>query len=391
VNTGTDRRVLVLGGGMIGSAVALDLVKAKVAVTVADTRPQALAAARAGGADAVSCDVSDPMAVRPLLERHDLVVGALPSALGFGFLETVIAAGRDAVDISFMAEDALALDGAARRSGSTIVVDCGVAPGVSNLMVGYAASRLDAVDSVEIYVGGLPRERRWPFDYKAGFAPFDVIEEYVRPARLVEHGKVVVREALSEPELMDFPGLGTLEAFNTDGLRTLVQTIDAPFMKEKTLRYPGHVHLMRAFRETGLFSKEPVDVRGQKIRPLDATAALLFPKWTFEEGEEDITVLRVVVAGREDGRSVRYAWDLIDRYEPLTRLRSMSRTTAYPAAAVARRLLAGAFDTPGVHPPETLGRVEGFTDAVLDDLKARGIRIQAEMVPEPIAPAALTA
>jgi saccharopine dehydrogenase-like NADP-dependent oxidoreductase len=369
--------VLVLGGGMIGSAVAFDLVKAGVPVMVADTRPQALAAAKAAGAEAVICDVSDAAAVRPLLAGHDLVVGALPSALGFAFLANVIAAGKDAVDISFMAEDALALDGEARRAGSTIVVDCGVAPGVSNLMVGYAASRLDAVETVEIYVGGLPRERRWPFDYKAGFAPFDVIEEYVRPARLVENGRVVVREALSEPELMDFPGLGTLEAFNTDGLRTLVQTIDAPFMKEKTLRYPGHVHLMRAFRETGLFSKDPVDVRGKQIRPLDATAALLFPKWTFEEGEEDITVLRVVVTGREDGRAARYAWDLIDRYDPVTRLRSMSRTTAYPAAAVARRLLAGAFTTPGVHPPETLGGVEGFTDAVLEDLKARGIRIAA--------------
>jgi saccharopine dehydrogenase-like NADP-dependent oxidoreductase len=364
---------------MIGSAVALDLCKTKVPVTVADTRPEALAAVRAAGASAVAADVSDPAAVRSLLDRHDLVVGALPSVLGYGILETVIAAGRDAVDISFMAEDALALDARARRAGSTIVVDCGVAPGVSNLMVGYAAARMEAVESVEIYVGGLPRERRWPFDYKAGFAPFDVIEEYVRPARLVENGRVVVREALSEPELMDFPGVGTLEAFNTDGLRTLIQTIDAPFMKEKTLRYPGHVHLMRAFRETGLFSKEPVDVRGQQVRPLDATAALLFPKWTFEDGEEDVTVLRVIVTGREDGQPARYAWDLLDRYDPVSRLRSMSRTTAYPAAAVARRLAAGAFRQPGVHPPETLGRVPGFLDGVLADLKARGIRIHAEI------------
>src|SRR4029450_4766258 len=132
----------------------------------------------------------------------------------------------------------------------------------------------DACRLVEIYVGGLPRERRWPFDYKAGFAPADVIEEYVRPARMVEQGRVVVKEALSEPELIDFPGVGTLEAFNTDGLRGLRAAVKAPFMREKTLRYPGHVELMRAFRETGFFSKEPVDLGGPLARPRAATGAL---------------------------------------------------------------------------------------------------------------------
>jgi saccharopine dehydrogenase-like NADP-dependent oxidoreductase len=375
---------------MIGSAVARDLAGEGWPVTVADTRARALAAARDAGAEAVNADAADPEVVRGLLERHDLVVGALPSALGFRTLEAVIAASRDAVDISFMAEDALALDAAARQSGSTVVVDCGVAPGVSNMMVGHAAAGLDAVETVEIYVGGLPRERRWPFDYKAGFAPLDVIEEYVRPARLVENGRVVAREALSEPELMDFPGLGTLEAFNTDGLRTLIQTIPAPSMKEKTLRYPGHVQLMRAFRETGLFSKEPVMVGGRPIRPLDATAAVLFPKWTFAEGEEDVTVMRVVVTGTESGRKARYRWDLLDRYDPGTRLRSMSRTTAFPAAAVARRLARGELRRPGVHPPETLGREAGFLEGVLEDLRVRGVRIEAEAT-RPAPAAALSA
>lgn len=250
------------------------------------------------------------------------------------------------------------------------------------MMAGFAASRLAPCHRIEIFVGGIPLERRWPFDYKAGFAPHDVIEEYVRPARVVEHGRVVWKEALSEPELMHFPGVGTLEAFNTDGLRTLALTLRVPFMREKTLRYPGHVHLMRAFRETGLFSKEPLDLSGQQIRPLDATAALLFPKWTFEDGEADLTVLRVVAEGRSGNATVRYGWDLLDRYEPATNLRSMSRTTAFPATITARMVADGVFRCPGVHAPEVLGAQLGMLERMLCELEIRGVRCKSNVVRE---------
>lgn len=370
-------RFLVLGGGMIGSAVAFDLARhGRGPVTVADLREPLYTRLREQpGVSAVRADLSHPATVNKLVGDADVVVGALPSALGYRSLAAVIEAGRPYVDISFMAENALELDGMARERGVTAVVDCGVAPGISNLMVGYAASQLAQTETVEIYVGGLPRERRWPFDYKAGFAPSDVIEEYVRPARMVEQGRVVVKEALSEPELLDFPGVGTLEAFNTDGLRSLIFTTDAPFMKEKTLRYPGHIDLMRAFRETGFFSKDPVSVGGQLVRPLDATAALLFPKWTFSEGEADLTVMRVSVEGRTpQGAVKRFDFDLLDHYDAQTGLRSMSRTTAFPAAIVAGLVADGAFRRPGVHAPETLGRVPGLLETVLRELEARGVR-----------------
>jgi saccharopine dehydrogenase-like NADP-dependent oxidoreductase len=288
-----------------------------------------------------------------------------------------------------MPENALELDARARERGVCAVVDCGVAPGVSNMMAGFADSRLRPFESLEIYVGGLPKERRWPFDYKAGFAPFDVIEEYTRPARIVAHGRVVVKEALSEPERMDFPGVGTLEAFNTDGLRSLVHTLKVPFMKEKTLRYPGHIDLMGAFRETGLFSKEPLRVGEATVRPLDVMAKLLFPKWTFDEGEADLTVLRVVADGLEDGRPTRYSWDLLDRFDPETGLRSMSRTTAFPAAITAGLMLDGAFTKPGVHAPEELGRVPGLLDRVLRELEARGVVCHAGVEAAEAEPAAV--
>jgi saccharopine dehydrogenase-like NADP-dependent oxidoreductase len=373
----TKTKVVILGGGMIGSAMAMDLVREGFDVTVADLSEQSLArVASRFGVATVRVDLRDPAAVSRLVAGYDLVLGALPSVIGLQTLRAVIEAGRPYVDISFMPENAMDLDGLARERGVTAVVDCGVAPGVSNMMAGHAAASLDACERLEIYVGGLPQQRRWPFDYKAGFAPHDVIEEYVRPARLVEHGRIVVKEALSEPELMDFPEMGTLEAFNTDGLRSLAYTLRVPFMKEKTLRYPGHLHLMRAFRETGLFSKEPVVVAGKEIRPLDATAALLFPKWTFEEGEADVTVMRVTAEGRRGEEHVRLAWDLLDRYDPASGLRSMSRTTAFPATIVAGLVARGDFEAPGVSFPERIGERHGLLDRVILELEKRGVRIR---------------
>jgi len=379
----STRKVVVLGAGMVGQAIARDLADdAGLRVDVADVRTEALErVARRALVGTVRADLANPEAVRRLVGGYELAVGALPSVIGLRTLRAVIEAGRSCVDISFMPEDALELDGLARERGVTAVVDCGVAPGLSNMMCGAAAARLAPVEEVEIYVGGLPVERRWPFDYKAGFAPWDVLEEYTRPSRVVEHGRVVVKEPLSEPELLDFPGVGTLEAFNTDGLRSLVRTMGAPFMKEKTLRWPGHAELMRVLKDTGFFSLEPVDVGGQKVRPRDLTAALLFPRWTFDEGEADLTVMRVRVVGHEPAGRVACAWDFVDRYHEASGLRSMSRSTGYVATSVARLLASGGFRRPGVHAPETLGREPGLLDRVLADLTARGVRCRASVTP----------
>jgi saccharopine dehydrogenase-like NADP-dependent oxidoreductase len=371
-------KAIVLGGGMVGSVIARDLAREPGwQVTVADVRAPVLERLKASfGLGTAQADLADPAAVRRLAGEFDVVVGALSSTLGLQTLRAVIEAGKPYCDISFMAEDATSLSSLAEKAGVTAVVDCGVAPGLSNLMVGWGASQLDPCQRVDIYVGGLPVVRRWPYHYQAGFAPADVIEEYTRPARLVEHGKIVTKEALTEPELLDFDGVGTLEAFNTDGLRSLLATLPGvPEMREKTLRYPGHIELMRVLRHTGLFSKEPLDVKGQKVRPLDVAAALLFPKWMFEDREADLTVMRVVVEGKRNGGPARFQWDLLDRYDPETNIRSMSRTTAFPAAVMARWLATGKVRLPGVHPPEVLGRKEGLLDAMLRELEGRGVKV----------------
>lgn len=369
--------VVVLGAGMVGSVIAADFARDPAySVTIADGRDANLANAlkRCGGkAKVVQADLSNRAKLQELIRGQDLVLGALASAIAYNALGVISEAGAKYCDIAFMGEDALELDAVAKRHGAVAVVDCGVAPGMSNLLAGYAAHHMQRCDAIEIYVGGLPRERFKPYEYKAGFSPFDVIEEYTRPSRIVENGQVVVREALSEPEPMDFPGIGTLEAFNTDGLRSIATTLKVPNMKEKTLRYPGHIDLMRAMRDTGLFSLEPINVNGVTVRPRDVTAALLFPKWTYEPGEADLTVMRVIARGMHDGKSAVWTWDLFDVLDPVSGFTSMSRTTAFPCAIVGRALLSGRIKTSGVIVPEMLGRDASFVEHVMDELKSRGI------------------
>jgi saccharopine dehydrogenase-like NADP-dependent oxidoreductase len=345
-------------------------------VTIADVREGALGVAlkRCGGrARTVKADLSNPVTIEGLSRDADVVVGALSSRLGRMALGAVAASGTPYCDISFMPEDALDDDAMVKARGGLAVVDMGVAPGMSNLLAGVIAEELSPCEMLEIYVGGLPMERRWPWSYKAGFSPADVIEEYTRPARLVEHGRIVVRPALSEPELMDFAGVGTLEAFNTDGLRSLAYTLKVPFMKEKTLRYPGHIELMRVLREMGLFSKEPVEVQGRSVVPLEVTSALLFPKWTYEPGERDLTVMRVSGTGMKDGVRTRVTWDVLDHLDQATGFTSMARTTAFPATSVARMLLDGTISGSGVIVPEMLAGRQDVLARLLRELSQRGI------------------
>jgi saccharopine dehydrogenase-like NADP-dependent oxidoreductase len=371
------KKVVILGAGMIGSAMAADLsADPGLSVTVLDTRGDVLERVAARHRVAVqNVDLSSPESVKRAIADADLVLGALSSALGLKTLRAVIEAKKRYCDISFMAENAWELDELARRNHVTAVIDCGVAPGVSNLLCGYGVSLLDQTERVEIYVGGLPVARHWPFEYKAGFSPHDVIEEYTRPSRVIENGQLVVKEALSEPELMDFPGVGTLEAFNTDGLRSLAFTLKAPFMKEKTLRYPGHIALMRVLRHLGLFDKTPVKIGEQLVRPLDVTSTLMFPLWTFGEGEEDLTVMRILVEGLRGGRRMRHTWDLLDHYDPATKLRSMSRTTAFAATSMAMLMLREEVSRPGVFAPESVAAEPGVTDRFLAEYRKRGVAV----------------
>ncbi len=367
----TKHHIIVLGAGRVGATMARDLAP-DFQVTVADVSEAALA--RLQGLGTRKADLSSAAGVAAAVEGADLVIGAVPGFMGFETVKAVLEAGKDIVDISFFPEDPFKLDGLAQEKGRVAVVDCGVAPGCGNILLGHMATRLDRVDRFVTLVGGLPAVRSWPFEYQAGFSPIDVIEEYTRPSRYVAHGKEVVMPALSEPELIEFPGIGTLEAFNTDGLRTLLHTIDAPFKIEKTLRYPGHIEKMRMLREAGFFGKDPIDVGGVKVAPLDLTTKLLFPLWQMKEGDEDFTILRVIVEGEKDGRKATHTFDMLDRYDRTTGVTSMARTTGYTCTAVARLVASGGYARKGISPPEFVGRQTGAKDFVLAELQKRGIR-----------------
>jgi saccharopine dehydrogenase-like NADP-dependent oxidoreductase len=235
------------------------------------------------------------------------------------------------------------------------------------------SSLLDSIENFVCLVGGLPVERSWPYEYKAPFSPIDVIEEYTRPARLVKDGKVVELPALTEPEYVEFSGIGTLEAFNTDGLRSLLKTIKAKNMSEKTMRYPGHIDKMKVLRETGFFSYEPIKVGSAMIRPIDLTTKLLFPMWSFAEGEADMTVMKVIVEGTKGGRKVKHTFDLLDWADAENNVSSMARTTGYTATAVARLLIKGGIKKKGVLPLELVGKDLGSYLFIMSELGKRGV------------------
>ena len=370
------QHAVVFGAGMVGSVIAEDLVQSGFRVTIADRSSSALGriAERSNGKIAIKeVDCNDQNAIALLASEADIVFGALPSWLGLNALETVINSGKSYCDISFMPEDPRKLDALAKKNGVTCIVDFGVAPGMSHLLCAHAVHILDTCQRLDIVVGGLPIERSWPWEYKAPFSPRDVIEEYIRPARFVEHGKLVTREALSECVLMNLPGVGTLEACNSDGLRTLCDTLEVPFMKERTLRYPGHIELMRVLRAGGFFANEQITIGNQQIRPIDVTAKILIDGWKYEQGEADLTVMRVEAEGTLGEEQVLLCWDLLDYYDAEKDQSSMARTTAFPATAMGRMLADGTIDMPGVHPPETFGCDEKVVSRLLAELEERDI------------------
>jgi saccharopine dehydrogenase-like NADP-dependent oxidoreductase len=366
------KKIVVLGAGLIGKAIALDL-SSDFDVTSVDINEDALQLLQSKGVSTKRVDFSDNAQLLKLLAPFDLVVGAVPGFMGFKTVETVIAAGKNMVDISFFPEDAFALDEKAKAKNVTIVTDCGVAPGISNLVAGYHYSRMK-IHNYECLVGGLPVVREWPYEYKAVFSPIDVIEEYVRPARYVQNGALVVKEALSDPELIHFENIGTLESWNSDGLRSLIKTLpDIPNMIEKTLRYPGCIEYLRVLRDTGFFSYEEVEVKGVKIRPIDVTAKLLFPKWKLKPGEEEFTVMRIRVSGEEKGKPKSYEYNVLDRTDKATGTISMARTTGYTCTAAVNLVVDKKFDRKGICPAEYLGDEEENYRFIFSYLKDRGV------------------
>jgi len=368
--------IIVLGAGMVGSTMAIDLAK-KHSVTITDFNKAALdnAVKKCNNLIPIALDVTNKETLQKTIHPFDLVLCAVPGYLGFETLKSIIEAEKNVIDISFFPENAFELHELAKQKNVTAIVDCGVAPGMGNIILGYYNEKLNLTD-FECLVGGLPKSKKWPFNYKAPFSPVDVIEEYTRPARYLENGNVVIKEALSDVELVDFENIGTLESFNSDGLRSILLTMaHIPNMKEKTLRYPGHIEYINVLKKSGFFNKEKMMVNGVAISPLEFSSKILFKEWKLGNLEEEITVMRLTLKGTDkNGKNKTIVYSLYDEFCKETNASSMARTTGYTATAAANLFLDGIFTEKGVFPPELVGKHEKCFTYFLHYLKERNVQ-----------------
>jgi saccharopine dehydrogenase-like NADP-dependent oxidoreductase len=363
-------QIAILGAGMVGRAMAIDLA-AKYNVTSFDVSDIALTllTQKNNSIKTIKADLSDYRNYNSMLTGFDYVISAVPGFMGYKTLEAVINANKNVVDISFFPENALELDMLAKEKQVTAIVDCGVAPGMSNLILGYYNEQMK-ITNFDCMVGGLPKKRVYPFEYKAPFSPIDVLEEYTRPARYVENSCIVTKPALSDAELVDFENVGTLESFNTDGLRSILFTMGhIPNMKEKTLRYPGHIALMQGLIKAGFLSTDPVNFKGQQISPMEFTSSLLFDQWKLGETEAEFTLMQIKIS--DAAKTICY--NLYDEYDAATQTSSMSRTTGYTCTAALNMLIENLFTEKGVFPPELVGKDETCFNFILNYLGERNI------------------
>lgn len=367
--------IIILGAGMVGSAMAFDLAK-NHQVTLTDLSIERLnqLQQKNGSVQYVQLDVTNHDALQKAITNQDLVICAVPGFLGFETIKQIILAKKNLVDISFFPENALELDALAKENDVTAIVDCGVAPGIGNFILGRY-NHTHKLTDFECLVGGLPKIKKWPFCYKAPFSPVDVIEEYIRPARYIENGNLITRPALSDCEYVHFDEVGTLESFNSDGLRSIIYTMPhIKNMKEKTLRYPGHIEYVSVLKESGFFNQQPISIKGTEISPLDFTSRILFNEWKLGDNEPELTIMRVSVTGENhEGKSEKMDYFLYDEFCTKTNTSSMARTTGYTATAAANMLLNELFTHKGVFPPELIGHDEACFNFIFNYLSERNV------------------
>ena len=375
---------------MVGAFIAWELAKDdsfEVSVLDQDQDKLDRLASRAGSKlkSCLRIDFLNKALLSRALGNHDLAIGAAPGFLGLQVMDAVIDAGiPHYCDISFLPEDFRTLNDKAKENGVTVIADMGVAPGLSNVLTAYACGLLEQPDSAVYYVTGLPQTPLPPFHYQLVFSPDDVIEEYIRPARIKQNGKTVIVPALSGLHPVHFTGvaeeLPELEAFHTDGLRTMLDTIPAPNIAEYTLRFPGTAEKMELLREVGLFSKEPVTVGHQQVIPRELFAALAYPRMKWQEGEAEFTFLRVEVTGEAEGKCMQHLFTLYDRGDPHNGFHSMARATGLPCLVTGLMLVEKEISKPGVHPPEVLGFEPAWTQILLREIGRRGLHITHEVI-----------
>jgi len=377
--------MLVLGAGLQGSACALDLLRTTDAdVTMADARidriPAFLKSYVGTRLTVVRMDARNADAVRTLMRGHAAVMSALPYYLNADLARLAVDVGTHFADLGGNTEivrEQQQLDAQARARGLSVMPDCGLAPGMVNIVAAEGIRRLEQVGAVRCYVGGLPQQPEPPLNYTLVYSLEGVIDYYTTPSWILRNGALTMADALSEIELVDFPEpAGRLEAFHTaGGISTMPWDFEGriPVMEYKTLRYPGHAEIIRAIRGLGLLDLTEVQVRGVTVRPRDLFVALADQKLRRPEAL-DLVALRVVVEGIRNGAPARIAFSLLDQYDEALGVSAMMRTTGYSLSLTAQMQVAGTVSRPGV-----VTAYEGMPfEAYVNGLAARGVAIETE-------------
>jgi lysine 6-dehydrogenase len=379
-------KMLVLGAGLQGCACAYDLLQSESVsqVTLADLRPDDLPPFLASQGDwggrlkTVRLDVTDPVAVQETLRGHTSVMSAIPYYYNGSMARAAVEAGCHFSDLGGNTEivfEQKKLHEQARARGLSVIPDCGLAPGMVNILAAEGIRRLDRAEMVKVYVGGLPQQPEPPLNYQIVYSLEGALDYYTTPSWVLRGGKPVQVDALSELEAVDFPEpVGTLEAFHTGGgISTLPFAYQnrVDVMEYKTLRYPGHVAIMRPIRELGLLDNTPIEVKGNSVVPRDVFIATVHPKLHKPQGR-DLVALRVIVSGEKDRKPAQVSFRLIDRYDASHGISAMMRTTGYSLSITGQMQADGRVTEKGVHTPD-----EAIPfDAYVAELARRGVRIE---------------
>lgn len=352
-------KITVIGGGMIGSLIAKDLSENNE-VIVFERDKDIVEKLKAQGLNAIRKNF---LSSNASLEC-DLAINALPGKIGYQALEKALTQKANVVDISFMPEDPHKLDKLAKENKVFAIIDAGFAPGLTNIIMSDLANKHDIIDA-KIMVGGLPQERNLPWEYASVFSPSDVLEEYTRAARVIKDGSIWTRPALGNVELLHVDEIGDLEAFETDGLRTLLDLAAIENMVEKTIRYPGHASKVKLLRDSGFLSTEEIN----GTTPLEFTTEIMKKNWGRDM--PDVSVMRIDIHTAH-GENTRY--EIIDKAKDGNS--SMSRMTGYTCTAIVN-LIALIKPEPGIIAPENLCLAHEFIPkSIFAGLASRGIKIK---------------
>jgi len=374
-------RMLVLGAGLQGSACAYDLLQRPEVerVTLADLHPDRLPAflkrKKSKRLAPTRLDAKQAGALRKLMRNHDAVMNALPYYFNYPVAKAAVTSGLHCADLggnTEIVQKQKTLHKAAQRKRVSVIPDCGLAPGMVNIIAAEGIRRVGDAESVKIYVGGLPQKPEPPLNYQIVYSLEGALDYYTTPSWVLREGRPERVDALSELEDVPFPSpVGTLEAFHTGGgISTMpwVYSGKVRTMEYKTLRYPGHAAIMRPIREMGLLSLDPVKVRGTDVVPRDAFIAAVSPQLSKPNGR-DLVALRVEVTGK-DGR--RVAWQLLDYYDEATGISAMMRTTGFSLAITGVMQVDGRISSAGVYTPDEAVPFQAY----VDELRQRGVRIE---------------